>query len=156
MKLKGIAILLMSLFILGQGDAFSQCEKMKKRRLYQLLGAAEYDNYRSTDIKNFKHTLKEEYQINLFKGVVYKLIFDVSKMPDGVIIRLYDLGKKKGAGKYEEVFSSESAEKLENNTYEITMEFPQRKMMVSYDVVNNTRPGCVSFVLGYYFKNRIK
>ncbi|MBL4594277.1 MAG: hypothetical protein JKX68_10740 [Flavobacteriales bacterium] len=129
---------------------------MKRKRIYQLLGAAEFDNYRSTDIKTFDYTLKEEYQINLFKGVVYKLVFDVSKMPEGVIIRLHDLGKKRGAGKYEEVFNSETATKTKYDTYEITLEFPLRKMMVSYDIINNTKPGCVSFVLGYYFKNKIK
>jgi len=153
---KSILILVLSFFILGTNNSFAQCEKLKKKRIYQLLGAAEYDNSRSSEIKNIDATFKEEYQINLFKGVVYKLIFDVSKMPEGVIIKLYDLGKKRGAGKYEEVFSSNTAKKTENDTYEVTMEFPQRKMMVSYDVVNNTKPGCVSFVLGYYFKNTIK
>ena len=141
---------------MGTINSFSQCEKLKKKRIYQLLGAAEYDNYRSTEIKNIDAILKEEYQINLFKGVVYKLVFDVSKMPEGVIIKLVDLGKKRGVGKYEEVFNSQTANKTENDTYEVTMEFPQRKMMVFYEVDNNTKPGCVSFVLGYYFKNRIR
>ena len=156
MTSKSISILILCFFLFGLSNSFSQCEKMKKKRLYQLLGAAEYDNYRSTEIKNIDAIFKEEYQINLFKGVVYKLLFDVSKMPKGVTIKLVDLGKKRGAGKYEEVFNSDTAEKTENNTYEVTMEFPQRKMMVSYDVKNNTKPGCVSFVLGYYFKNRIR
>ncbi len=153
---KSVTILVLSLFLLGATNSFAQCEKLKKKRIFQLLGAAEFDNYRSSEIKTFDATLKEEYQINLFKGVVYKLIFDVSDMPEGVIIRLYDLGKKRGAGKFEEVFNSQTAKKTKNDTYEITMEFPQRKMMVQYDVINNTKPGCVSFVLGYYFKNRIK
>lgn len=129
---------------------------MKKKKIYQLLGAAEYDNSRSTDIITSENTLVEQYQINLFRGAVYKLVFDVANMPEGVIIRLYDLGKKRGAGKFEEVFNSETATKTKNDTYEVTMEFPQRKMMVSYDVINDTKPGCVSFVLGYYFKNTIK
>lgn len=153
---KSISILVLSFFLLGLNNSFAQCEKMKKKRIYQLLGAAQFDNYRSTEIKSFDYTLKEEYQINLFKGVVYKLVFDVSKMPEGVIIKLYDLGNKRGAGKYEEVFNSETAKKTEKNTYEVTMEFPQKKMMVSYDVNNNAKHGCVSFVLGYYFKNRIR
>lgn len=153
---KSATILILSFFLIGLNNSFAQCEKMKRKRIYQLLGAAEFDNYRSTDIKTFDYTLKEEYQINLFKGVVYKLVFDVSKMPEGVIIRLHDLGKKRGAGKYEEVFNSETATKTKYDTYEITLEFPLRKMMVSYDIINNTKPGCVSFVLGYYFKNKIK
>ena len=153
---KSIAIILLSFFLLGLTSCYAQCEKIKKKRLYQLLGAAEYDNYRSTDIVTSENTLIEEYQINLFKGVVYKLVFDVTNMPEGVIIRLYDLGKKKGVGKYEEVFNSDTTEKTKNDTYEITMEFPQRKMLVQYDVINNTKPGCVSFILGYYFKNNIR
>jgi hypothetical protein len=77
-------------------------------------------------------------------------------MPEGVIINLYDIGNKRGAGKYELVFSSETAQKTKNDTYEITMEFPLKKMMVSYDIINDTKPGCVSFVLGYYMKNSIR
>ena len=153
---KNAIILLLSLFLLGLNSSFAQCEKMKKKRIYQLLGAAEYDNSRNTSIENLDYIVKEEYQINLFKGVVYKLVFDVSKMPEGVVIKLVDLGKKRGIGKYEEVFNSETAQKTKNNTYEVTLEFPQRKMMVAYEVMDNTKPGCVSFVLGYYFKNRIR
>lgn len=137
-------------------DTFGQCEKLKKKRIYQLLGAAEYDNHRSSDIITSENFHTEEYQINLFKGVVYKLVFDASKMPEGATINLYDLGKKRGAGKYEQVFSSETVELTKDGAYEVTMEFPQRKMMVQYKIKENTKPGCVSFVLGYYFKNRIR
>lgn len=147
-------ILLCLLFSVGQ--SFGQCEKIKKKRIYQLLGAAEYDNHRSSDIITSENYHVEEYQINLFKGVVYKLVFDASKLPEGVTINLYDLGKKRGAGKYEQVFSSAEAEITEDGTYEVTLEFPQRKMLVQYQVENNTKPGCVSFVLGYYFKNNIR
>jgi hypothetical protein len=153
---RSISILIICTLFLGQNNSFAQCEKMKKKKLNQFLGAAEYDNYRSTEIKNVDAVLKEEYQINLFKGVVYKLIFDVSKMPEGVTVKLYDLGKKRGVGIHEEVFNSKTAKKTKDNTYEVTMEFPQRKMMVSYDIMNNTKPGCISFILGYYFKNRIR
>jgi hypothetical protein len=153
---RSISILILCFLILGANNSLAQCGKLKKKRIYQLLGAAEYDNSRSTEIKNVDAILKEEYQINLFKGAVYKLIFDVSKMPEGVTIKLYDLGKKRGIDKYEEVFNSKTAKKTKDNTYEVTMEFPQRKMMVSYDVMNNTKPGCIAFVLGYYFKNRIR
>lgn len=151
-------IILLTLFTLcfEINNTFGQCEKLKKKKIHQLLGAAEYDNARSSNIKTYNESYKEEYQINLYKGVVYKLIFDVSKMPEGVTINLYDLGNKRGAGKYEKVFSSATAKKTKNNTYEITLEFPQKKMLVSYDVINNTKAGCVSFVLGFYFTNKIK
>jgi len=153
---KNIILIIICFFLIGLESSHGQCERLTKKRIYQLLGAAEYDNSKSTEIRTFEHSIKEEYQINLFKGVVYKLIFDVSKLPEGVIISLYDLGNKKGPGKYELVFSSETAKKTNYDTYEVTMEFPLKKMMVSYDVINDTKPGCVSFVLGYYFKNRIK
>ncbi|MCB0401589.1 MAG: hypothetical protein KDD41_05860 [Flavobacteriales bacterium] len=149
-------IILLSCIAFGFSDAQAQCEKLKKKRIYQLLGAAEYDNHRSSDVITSENFHTEEYQINLFKGVVYKLIFDASQMPEGVTISLFDLGKKRGAGKYEQVFSSAEAEQTENGTYEVTLEFPQRKMMVQYEVKENTQPGCVSFVLGYYFKNTIR
>ncbi len=152
---KIIFLILFTLFF-EVNNSFGQCEKLKRKRIYQLLGAAEYDNSRSSEIKTYNEIYKEEYQINLFKGVVYKLVFDVSKMPEGVTINLYDIGNKRGPGKYEKVFSSTNATKTKNNTYEVTLEFPQKKMLVTYDVINNTKPGCVSFVLGFYFKNRIK
>jgi hypothetical protein len=155
MLFKNILIGAFCFFILGLSDMSAQCEKLKKNRIYQLLGAAEYDNSRSSDIIERDVTYKEEYQINLFKGVVYKLIFDVSEMSEGTIISLYDIGNKRGPGKYELVFSSETTKKTKNNTFEITLEFPKKKMLIVYDVINNTKPGCVSFVLGYYFKNRI-
>ncbi len=149
-------ILLSSILVLSFSNSYAQCEKLKKKRIYQLLGAAEYDNHRSSDIITSENFHSEEYQINLFKGVVYKLIFDATQLPEGVTIYLYDLGKKRGAGKYEEVFNSETAELSKNGSYEVTLEFPQRKMMVKYEVKENTQPGCVSFVLGYYFKNNIR
>ena len=121
-----------------------------------MLGAAEYDNAKSTDIKEYDIAYKEEYQINFFKGVIYKMIFDVSAMPEGVVIKLVDLGKKHGAGKYEEVFNSTTATKNKDGNFDVTMEFPQRKMMVIYEVASNTKAGCVSFVLGCYYGNNIK
>jgi hypothetical protein len=156
MMFKNIFILLICFFTIGINCSKAQCDKLKKKRIYQMLGAAEYDNSRSTDILTSENTKIEEYQINLFKGVVYKLVFDASTMPEGVTINLYDLGKKRGVGKYELVFSSTTAEKTKDDTYEVTMEFPQRKMLVQYEVLNDTKPGCVSFVLGYYFKNNIR
>ncbi len=149
-------ITLIIILFTSVNTTYGQCEKLKRKRIYQLLGAAEYDNHRSSDVVTSENYHTEEYQINLFKGVVYKLVFDAAKMPEGVTIYLYDLGKKRGAGKYEEVFNSSTAELTKYGTYEITMEFPQRKMLVKYDIKENTKPGCVSFVLGYYFKNRIK
>ncbi len=156
MKIKTAIILLLTFFSLNMTESYAQCERLPKKRIKQLLGAAEYDNSRSTEIKTSDYTVKEEYRIDLFKDLVYKLIFDVSDMPEGVIINLYDLGNKRGAGKYELVFSSDTAERTKDNTYEVTMEFPQKKMMVSYDIINNTKPGCVSFVLGFYFKNNYR
>ena len=88
--------------------------------------------------------------------MVYKMVFDATKMPEGVVIKLVDLGKKRGVSKYEEVFNSDSTEITPNGTYEVTMEFPQRKMMVIYEIAEESKPGCVSFVLGYYFRNNIK
>ena len=156
MPLKKTTLLLLFLFLLGSSSTFAQCERLSNKRIYQLLGASEYDNSRISEIKTLDYSMKEEYQIDLFKGVVYKLVFDVSKMPEGVAINLHDIGNKRGVNKYELVFSSETAEKTKDDTYEITLEFPQKKLMVSYDIINDTKPGCVAFVLGFYFKNRIR
>jgi len=77
-------------------------------------------------------------------------------MPEGVIIKLHNIGNKRGKGKYALVFSSENKTKTDRGTYEVTMEFPLKKMQVSYEVPENTKPGCVSFILGYYLKNKIR
>lgn len=156
MPFKNNFIFIFCFFLLGLNSSSAQCDKLKNKKIYQVLGAAEYDNSRNTEIKTHDLFYKEEYQINLFKGVVYKLIFDVSKMPEGVIIKLHDIGNKNGAGKYELVFNSENETLSDKNTYVVTMEFPLKKMQVSYEVPENTKPGCVSFILGYYFKNRIR
>lgn len=154
--MKTLKIILLASFLIPLTQANAQCVKLKNKHIRTLLGAAEYDNSRSTEIITSENTLIEEYQINLFKGVVYKMVFDASNMPEGVTINLYDLGKKRGAGKYELVFSSATAEKTKDDTYEVTMEFPQRKMQIQYEVEAESEPGCVSFVLGYYFKNFIR
>lgn len=154
--MKAFKTIIFIFLLMGLSQANAQCTKLKNKHIRILLGAAEYDNSRSTEIITSENILIEEYQINLFKGVVYKMVFDVSNLPDGVTINLYDLGKKRGAGKYELVFSSATAEKTKDDTYEVTMEFPQRKMLIQYEVQAETEPGCVSFVLGYYFKNNIR
>ena len=156
MLYKNSLILIFCFFLLGINSSSAQCEKLKNKKIYRLIGAAQYDNARSTEIKTNDLLYKESYQINLFKGVVYKLVFDVSKMPEGVIIKLHDIGNKGSAGKYELVFNSENETRNDKGTYEVTMEFPLKKMQVSYEVPENTKPGCVSFILGYYFKNRIR
>ena len=154
--MKAFKSILILCLLIGLGKANAQCTKLKNKHIRVLLGAAEYDNSRSTEIITSENTLIEDYQINLFKGVVYKMVFDASKMPKGATINLYDLGKKRGAGKYELVFSSATAEKTKDDTDEVTMEFPQRKMLVQYEVQAETEPGCIAFVLGYYFKNNIR
>lgn len=154
--MKAFKTILFFYLLIGMSQANAQCTKLKNKHIRVLLGAAEYDNSRSTEIITSKNTLIEEYQINLFKGVVYKMVFDASNMPEGATINLYDLGKKRGENKYELVFSSATAEKTKDDTYEVTMEFPQRKMQVQYQVEAESDPGCISFVLGYYFKNNIK
>ena len=156
MLYKNSIILILGFFLLGINSSSAQCEKLRNKRIYQILGAAEYDNVRSTEIKTYDLFYKEEYQIDLFKKVVYKLVFDVSNIPEGVIIKLHDIGNKKGVEKYELVFSSENETETDKHTYEVTMEFPLKKMQVSYEVPENTKPGCISFILGYYFKNRIR
>ena len=77
MPLKKTTLLLLFLFLLGSSSTFAQCERLSNKRIYQLLGASEYDNSRISEIKTLDYSMKEEYQIDLFKGVVYKLVFDV-------------------------------------------------------------------------------
>ncbi len=154
MNAKNVFILLVSFFIIGINVSNAQCDRLKKKQINQFLGAAIYDNHKTSEIRTTADPYTEEYQINLFKGVVYKLIFDARELPEGAIINLYDIGNKRGPGKFELVFSSETAELTKNGTYEIALEFPKKKMLVSYDVMDNTKTGCVSFVLGYYFKDK--
>jgi len=143
-----------AILLLGITISNAQCEKLNKKHIKNLLGAAVYDNHKTSEVITTADPYVEKYQINLFKGVVYKLIFEASKLPEDAVINLYDIGNKRGAGKYELVFTSENAELTKKGTYEITLEFPKKKMLVVYDVMDNTKPGCVSFVLGYYYKDK--
>lgn len=154
MSLKKVILLSLTLLVVGTTlvNAQTKCTKMKGNRMNELLDGAIYDSGKPTKIESSDNAYEVKYQINIFKGVTYKLIFDVSDMPEGVIIKLYDLGSKKGAEKKEQIFSSKEAKKTENNTYEIALEYPQRKMMISYSVNEGVDPGCTHFLLGYYMK----
>ena len=64
---KSVLIFILSFFLFGIVNVDAQCKRLKNKKIYQLLGAAEYDNSRVTEIKTFENTLKEEYRINLFR-----------------------------------------------------------------------------------------
>jgi len=44
--------------MLGSSIALAQCERLTNKRIYQLLGAAEYDNSRVSEITTSENTLK--------------------------------------------------------------------------------------------------
>lgn len=134
---------------------FAQCD-ISKKELSNAIYPALYDNHRTTLINTYDNPYEETYQVNLFKSVVYKLVFKTDLMPDSVSIKVYDIGDKKGHGKYKLLFDSKTGEKNDNGDFELTLKFPNKKVLIVYDVPENTKPGCVSFVLGYYFKNENK
>ena len=68
-------------------SVFSQqnnpCGEMKPNYMEEFLGEAVYDNFRRTEIKYSENPYEIEYQVDLLKNFVYKLVFDMSDKSEG-------------------------------------------------------------------------
>lgn len=151
---KSLSTLLLVVGLCISSISFAQCSKLPKKKIKQILGSAIYDNHRSTDVVTTENAYIESYQIDLFRELIYKLIFDVTKIPEGVVIKVYDIGGKNITKTKREVVFDSSKQAAEDGYYEMVLKFPQKKLLISYEVLNETSPGCISFVLGYYYTNR--
>ena len=122
---------------------------MNSNRIKEILDGARYDNFRQTSIEYTKDPYDLEFEVHLLKNFVYRLAFDVSNKPEGVVIKLYDLGNKKNPNSEPElIFVSTEDEMDENWLHNIEFEAPRTRLLVKYEVKDATFPGCVIFVVG--------
>jgi hypothetical protein len=133
----------------------AQCKDMNSERIKNLLGEALYDNFRSTDIEYSKDPYDIEFQVDLLKSFVYKLVFDMSAKSEGVVIKLYDLGKKKENSEPKLLFTSSDELMGENAIFDVTFVAPKTRMLIRYEVKDATYEGCVTFALGVFRKEKI-
>ena len=137
-----------SMLILSPNLAVGQCTDMNSERIENLLGEASYDNFRRTEITYSKDPYDIEFQVDLLKNYTYKLVFDMTDKPEGVVVKLYDLGAKKEAAAPKLLYTSSEDIMDENSTFDVTFTAPKIRMLIKYEVKDATYPGCVSFVLG--------
>ncbi len=148
-----ILILVFFALSLSVQNSFGQCTDVDKERKKSLLGNAVYDNYRQTYIKNAKDPYDIEFRVDLLKNFNFKLIFDMKAKSEGVIVKLFDVGEDgKEVGNL--LYQSSEDIMTENATFEIQFEAPKTKLLVKYEVKDETYEGCVLFMLGVYLRDK--
>lgn len=153
---KTIIGLILMVSILAPLFGSSQCTDMDSDKIKNLLGDAVYDNFRRTIIENAKDPYDVEFQVDLLKNFTYNLIFDMSGKPEGVVVKLYDLGKKGETSAPKLLYTSSEDIMNENATFDISFEAPKTKMLVKYEVKDATYEGCVTFLLGVFLRDKTK
>ena len=141
------ALTLLLLTSLISLSSVGQCEKMKGGDLRKLVGNFLYDSFRQTNIVAYGRGATIEYQVNLFRGTRYNLVFDTRMMDPKVRCFIYESVKGE---KGKELFSSEgkSISDLGTLNHVITADQSQR-ILIRYEVPRGSRDGCVNMVLGF-------
>jgi hypothetical protein len=129
---------------------------MNSDYLKELLVDATFDNFRRTTIENAENPYDVEFQVDLLKNYIYKLVFDMSGKSEGVVVKLYDLGPKKKASEPKLLYTSTEDIMDENAVFDVTFEAPRTRMLVKYEVKDATYKGCVTFVLGVFKNDKLK
>jgi len=140
------------------GSAFSQCREMSNKEIQGLIGGAIFDKARCTEIKKEEQTYKEEFALKLNRRVIYKLVVDARKLPEGTQMWIHNLGKDKlpkdmdaaDAKEYPEVFYLDYNSNTKKGLHEISLKNPRSNFRVRYEVLNETFPGSVTVLVGFY------
>ena len=108
-----------------------------------------YDSQKFTKISFTKKTQQLEVEVPIFIGEKYRLVFNTSGLPKGIMINVFT--KDKEAKKRESVFSNKQAKAGEDL---LVFDAPRaRKMFVDYDVPTDSTTakltGCMIFMVGY-------
>ena len=130
----------------------AQCTHLKNKAIKDMLGSFIYDSFRETPIKHNKSEQLIEFEILLFKSNLYKMCWEISEMPKNTVIKLYE---KSNSGSKKLIFNSETAEP-ELNLYSLVLKNISRSVIVTYTIPEQSKQGCVKFILGFSFKNEIK
>lgn len=136
--------------IVGLPTSYAQCREMDSEYLNLLLGDdTRYENFRRTRISNSDDPYDIEFQVDLLKNYVYKLVFDMSGKSEGVVVKLFDLGEKKKKPTEPKLLYTSSEDIMDENAiFDVEFEAPKTRMLIKYEVKDATYEGCVSFVLG--------
>lgn len=108
-----------------------------------------YDSQKFTKI-NFKNKTQQlEVEVPIFIGEKYRLVFNTSALPKGIVVNVYT--KDKESKKRDAIYSTKDQKA---NVKEYVFDPPRaRKMFVDYDVpadsTNQQLSGCVVFMVGY-------
>ncbi len=144
------SFLIIVILSLSTQSSSAQCTDMNSDRIRTLLGDAEFNNFRMTKIETSENPYDIEFQVDLLKNFVYKLVFDMSEKSEGVVVKLFDLGKKKEKIAPKLIYSSGEDLMDENKNFNISFKAPMTRLLIKYEVKDATYEGCVSFVLGYH------
>lgn len=152
MKKKFLISLIFLTFILGFTTIQSSdnCDKKTltancKKRLEDY----KYDSQKFTKI-NYKNKAQQlEVEVPIFIGEKYRLVFNTSALPKGIIVSVYT--KDKESKKRDAIYTNKDAKEGET---EFVFDPPRaRKMFVDYDVpsdsTNQQLSGCMIFMVGY-------
>ncbi len=108
-----------------------------------------YDSQKFTKI-NYKNKAQQlEVEVPVFIGEKYRLVFNTSALPKGIVVSVYT--KDKESKKRDAIYSTKD---LKSGEKEFTFDAPRaRKMFVDYDVpsdsTNQQLSGCMVFMIGY-------
>ena len=154
LKIGAIALLYFSINL--SLSAQQACVDINHDSLLLLLEEANYENFRRTEIVYAEDPYDIEYEVHFLKNYTYKLVFDMSGKSEGVVVKLFDLGEKKSAQTPTLIYESSEDIMKENKTFEVDFKAPKNRLLVKYEVKDATFPGCVTLVLGYYAKKKLK
>lgn len=142
-----LVIILTASLCLPNNTYGQNCTKRSKREMYGMLGGYFYDASRATSFQRDSRGLTLEFEVNLFSASVYNMVFDVSAMPAGAKIKIFELGKGKTRTL---AFSSDTAQVRDNKTISYKVQDGQRKkVVIVYEVPPKAPSGCITYILGF-------
>jgi hypothetical protein len=108
-----------------------------------------YDSQKYSKINYLDHDQKLEIEVPVFIGEKYRMIFNTSYLPKGIVISVYT--KSKDSKKREAIYTTKNEAE---GTKVYVFDAPHvRNMYVDYDVPtdasNPKLSGCVVFMVGY-------
>jgi hypothetical protein len=133
----------------------TKCDQKKPKELQGLIGRFYFDNSIVNAFDDYDRRQIQETHLSLYKRSVYNLVFDASMLPKGVNIKVFEKEKEKDPKARKLLYSSANDTISANSTYSYKLPFPDKKVVVVYDVPEHTKRGCVTLVLGFRTKEDV-
>lgn len=108
-----------------------------------------YDSQKFTRINFTKKTQQLEVEVPVFVGEKYRVVFNMTAMPEHPPIGINIYTKSKDSGKRDAIFTNKD---VPAGTKELVFDAPRlRKMFIDYDVpaTDSTLSGYILFMVGY-------